>query len=248
MPRGDELWRRLESAHLPELHKLCEIVRVSDAEAKSKPVLVGELSKAIRAAAGHYVVNLFRQPHAFPYKQLLIDVADKMAPGWTFLSWTKYKLNDLHSAKEIEETAWRFFEMAMEKKLKNIPEKDKDELRKNVQQDLLKLGYSQALATHISAGLTGAGVGALVGPVLAYNIALNTASGLAWVQLYWVGKASLLATLGGVVSVSTLIYAPVFAWWLGSPSYRKTVPATLHLIQIRKLREIEDALTKSRGS
>jgi hypothetical protein len=29
---------------------------------------------------------------------------------------------------------------------------------------------------------------------------------------------------------------------LGSPAYRKTVPATLYLIQMRKVREIEAAL------
>jgi hypothetical protein len=34
---------------------------------------------------------------------MLIDVADKMAPGWTFRSWTGYKLNDEHSEIEIEE-------------------------------------------------------------------------------------------------------------------------------------------------
>lgn len=51
-------------------------------------------SKKLRAAAGSSTGNMFRNDHGFPYKQILIDVADKLSPGHTVLSWTDYKLDD----------------------------------------------------------------------------------------------------------------------------------------------------------
>src|SRR5690348_16918730 len=110
MPRGDTLWKPLESARRKELEKLAEIVCLPDVEPKPEAVLIEGLSKEIRCAAGHFINNLFRGPHDFRYKQMLIDVADKLAPGWTFLSWTGYKLNDDHSELEVEETVWGYWE------------------------------------------------------------------------------------------------------------------------------------------
>jgi uncharacterized protein YaaW (UPF0174 family) len=81
-----------------------------------------------------------------------------------------------------------------------------------------------------------------VAPALAYSIALNTASGLAWLKVWWAGSASAAAVLGAGGGVFALLYAPALAWWLGSTAYRKTVPAALYLIQVRKLREIEAKL------
>jgi uncharacterized protein YaaW (UPF0174 family) len=98
------------------------------------------------------------------------------------------------------------------------------------------------LVSQIGAGLvatTGAGA---VAPALAYSIALHTASGLAWLQLWWAGQATTTAALGTGGGIFALLYAPVLAWWLGNTAYRKTIPAALYLIQIRKLREVEATL------
>jgi uncharacterized protein YaaW (UPF0174 family) len=245
MPRHDTLWKRLESARLPDLQKLGELFGVRDIRDKPQNVLVEELSQEIRTAAGHFLPNLFRGPHDFPYKQMLIDVADKMAPGWTFLSRTKYRLSDGHSEIEVEETIWQFFEKWLNEKTRKLRDDESDEkekLRRETEQDLRQLGYSEALVSQVGAALVGGTAATVVGPSLAYSVALNTASGLGWLKLWWVGKASLAATLGASASVFALIYAPVFAWWLGNTAYRKTVPAALHLIQIRKLHEVEDSL------
>ena len=58
--------------------------------------LVMLCSATLRSAAGSTTMNLTRLPHEFPYKQLLIDVADKLKRGTTPLSWTKYRLKDRH--------------------------------------------------------------------------------------------------------------------------------------------------------
>ena len=65
--------------------------------------LVMLCSTELCSAAGSSTINLTRNSHAFPYKQLLIDVADKIAPGITPLSWTKYRLKDEHEEEEIEQ-------------------------------------------------------------------------------------------------------------------------------------------------
>ncbi len=241
MPRGDVLWKRLESAREQELRKLGEIVGIADCQVKAQAVLVEELSRDIRSAAGHSLLNPFRGPHDFPYKQMLIDVADKMAPGWTFLSWTEYHLNDRHSEIEVEETIWRFFEEKCGEELKNLSQEAREDLQRKTEKELREMGYSQALVTQIGGGLLGA-TSSLMGPALAYSIALHTASGLAWVKLWWVGHATAAASFGAGASLFAITYAPFLVWWLGNTAYRKTIPAALYLIQIRKLQEIEERL------
>jgi hypothetical protein len=244
MPRNDTLWKRLESARLPELRKLGEIMGLAELEAKVAPVLVEELSKEIRSAAGHSLRNVFRGHHEFPYKQLLIDVGDKMAPGWTFLSWTPYTLHDNNSEEEIEETIWRFFEKTISSKINSLSQANKEQLRRDTERELRSFGYSEALVTQVGAGLVGAIGATFMAPSLAYYLAMTTSSGFAALHLWWVGKASMAAVLGVGSGIFTLLYAPVIAWWLGNTAYRKTIPAALYLIQIRKLREIEGDLDR----
>ncbi len=242
MPRGDKLWQRLESATGPELLKLGEIFGLADAAAKRRDVLIEELSAELRCAAGHAILNVFRGPHEFPYKQILIDVADKMAPGWTFLSWTGYHLDDRHTEEEIEERIWGYFEKQVEKKIQQLSEKAREELKVQTAAELRQMGYSEALVSQVGAGIIGGAAGTLIGPALAYQVALNTTSGLAWLKLWWVGQATTAATLGAGAAVFTVFYAPFFLWWLGNTAYRKTIPATLELIKIRKLRDLEQTL------
>jgi uncharacterized protein YaaW (UPF0174 family) len=80
---------------------------------KDKLVLL--CSKELRAAAGSTTKNRFRGDHDLPYKQILIDVADKLSLGHTPLSWTDYKLSDGHNESDIEDAiASRFEDLAKE--------------------------------------------------------------------------------------------------------------------------------------
>lgn len=242
MLRNDSLWQRLESARPSELNKLGEVLRLLDVKEKKRDVLIEEISRELRAAAGHSLRNLFRRPHEFPYKQMLIDVADKLAPGWTFLSWTSYKLNDRHSELEIEETIWRFYEDRVRAATAHFSPEDKEKLRRQTEEELRQMGWSEAMIAGVGGGLLGGAAATLIGPALAYSIALNTSAGLAWLKLMWVGKASVVLVSGTGSAVFAFLYAPALAWWLGNTAYRKTIPATLNLILIRKLRELEATL------
>jgi uncharacterized protein YaaW (UPF0174 family) len=243
MPRGDVLWQRLQSARTAELRKLGDIFGLRDLDHKRDAVLVEELSKEIRSAAGHSVLNWFRGPHDFRYKQMLIDVADKMAPGWLpYFHWTHYTLRDSHHETEIEDAIARYSSAILEEQLRDLSDAAKQDLRREIEEDLRTLGYSQTVVSAVGAGLVGATAAQLAGPAVAYRIALRLSSGLAWARLWWAGKASARAVLGAKAGVFTLAAVPVIAWWVGSTAYRKTVPAALHLIQIRKLREVEATL------
>ena len=91
---------------------------------KDKQALIHLCSKELRSAAGSSTTNVFREDHEFPYKQILIDVADKLSPGHTILSWTDYKLGDAHTEAEIENTISNLFEERTKKWWKSLsPEK-----------------------------------------------------------------------------------------------------------------------------
>jgi hypothetical protein len=240
--RGDKLWQRLEVATELELRRLADIVGLADASAKRRDVLVEQLSSGLRAAAGHSIRNLFRGPHDFPYKQMLIDVADKLAPGWTFLSWTSYRLNDTHSEEEIEEAIWGFYEAGINLEIASLPLEKRKELAEKTKAELQRFGYSDAVIAQVT-GVIGGATASLAGPALAYQIALSTASGVAWLKLWWFGYASAAAAWGASGVLFGLLYLPVLGWWLGNTAYRKTIPATLKLIEIRKLRALEETLS-----
>ena len=95
--------------------------------AVDKSALVQLCSKELRGAAGSSTANVFRGDHDFPYKQILIDVADKLSPGHTVLSWTPYRLEDAHTEDEIENTIATLFEERAKKWWNGLSPKKKNE-------------------------------------------------------------------------------------------------------------------------
>lgn len=93
----------------------------------NKDQLVILCSKELRSAAGSTTINVFRSTHTFPYKKMLIDVADKLTEGSTFLSWTPYKLNDQHTEEEIEAVIVELFEEKARRWWFKLSDKKKEE-------------------------------------------------------------------------------------------------------------------------
>lgn len=123
----DELFlrlRRLKKEDLMEILVGGLKVPAESVITKDKQALIHLCSKELRGAAGSSTTNVFREDHEFPYKQILIDVADKLSPGHTILSWTDYKLEDAHTEAEIENTISNLFEERTKKWWKSLsPEK-----------------------------------------------------------------------------------------------------------------------------
>jgi hypothetical protein len=252
MPKHDILWQRLESARPLELQKLGEYLALSDLANKLSDQQIDILSREIRSAAGHTAANWFRGPHDFLYSTMLVDVADKLAPGWTLLSWPSWKINlkEPGIENQLEEMIWGFWKDKFEERINKIPQAEREELRKNVSAELERLGYSQALISQIGAGLLGGVGGSLIGPALAYQIVLSSLSGFALLKFNVLTMLGFTATvavptalsLGLTLAVSSILFLPIFGIWLGNTAYRKTIPVTLYLIQIKKLREAEAQL------
>ncbi len=114
----DALMRRLRGLKMNDLKTIVTGgLRVDEeiAGKLKKRDLILLCSKELRAAAGSTLKSQFRGPHDLPYKQILIDVADKLSPGHMPWDWTDYKLGDDHEISEIEDyIAGRFEELAKE--------------------------------------------------------------------------------------------------------------------------------------
>ncbi len=176
--------------------------------------LVTLCSVELRAAAGSSTVNLTRDSHAFPYKQLLIDVADKLARGSTPLSWTKYRLKDEHTEEEIEQVVLDLFEEQARKWWQNLSEKKQEKFVDGINSVLLanldiesttssvkpgaapflrQQALEQLIQTGLIAGLARASAGGLLGVVGVSVIG----------QLGW---AILVQTLGWMTGLKIAIF------------------------------------------
>jgi hypothetical protein len=105
MPLDDRLFHLLESLPDDELQRLwTDGLRCKPEQDKyigrTRPERIAAISKAWRSEHGNALRNVVRGPHDLHWKQILIDAADKLHPD---LKWTPYRLDDLHSATEIEQ-------------------------------------------------------------------------------------------------------------------------------------------------
>ncbi len=246
MPKGDLIFQRLVAATPDELQEICKALSLDfpkqyiDSEEiplQVKIPLIDEISAEYRAVAGHTFLNIFRSRHEFPYKQILIDVADKLNPD----SWTDYSLHDKHSEEEIEDFIEKIIFAKINEEWDKLSDEEKQQKEKELKEQLEKAGYPPDVSTGIISLLVSGGLGAGVGAAVASPVT---------VSLFYSGFfASISASIFGVSSsllllsatgVGLLVAVPVMVGALfGGTSYKKTIPATLQLIGIRRRLEAE---------
>ena len=218
------------------------------------------ISMEWRAIHGHTLRNRFRAAHALPWKRILIDVADKLRPGW---GWTSYRMEDAHTEEAIEADIRRMFDERIQGMWAKMSPTAKEKLALTLDGEFnaaastltrtgkiagLRSITVSSLGSGISSGLlTGAGayalaqgttsllVGGLLGGAL-YQLGL-------WlvVRLFGVWSGVQLVASGGVAAVGgALLSAPaaviILANAVMSTSYRKTIPATMALLVAHELR------------
>ena len=83
MPAGDKLFQRLRACTDVELDALAKILDVGRTPDREFDVM--GLSKSLRGAAGDSFANIFRGDHGFEYREMLVDVAGKLA---STLDWS----------------------------------------------------------------------------------------------------------------------------------------------------------------
>ena len=105
MPYNDRLFkllRRMSERELDDVwtQALKNEPAKNDFKNRDKISKVELISKDLRSVAGHSLANVFRGDHELPWKQIVIDVADKLHPG---LGWTSFELNDGYPETVIED-------------------------------------------------------------------------------------------------------------------------------------------------
>lgn len=269
----DLLLKRLRSLKENDiLLLLTEGLRVNSKELSG---LTGEdlilrCSKDLRAAAGSSTKNKFRGDHEFPYKQILIDVADKIAEGYTFLSWTKYSLKDSHSEQEIEEALIRIFEERARKWWNKLSDEEKSKfvdglnsvlsgdegIPADVKAEIMTFLTQQAIENVIQYGIM-SGITKVAAPSLlgafgvtvvghvGWMILLQTVGLMGGLKIFVFGIGGAGAWGGAIgtlggVAIGGALSIPTLAVMLDGPAYRKTVPTVIMLLAKGRMNSLID--------
>lgn len=265
MPYNDRLFQLLSALDTNELSAIWKTALQRSGEdeefdAVPHDLQVSLISAEWRAVHGHTLLNLFRDSHELPWKRVLIDVADKLKPGF---GWTAYDMDDPISEEELEQMILRFFDERVRDAWAAMSDEEKEKMASALdaeaaaaagmtRQQATKAGMGHITTTSLGAGigaglLSGAGalglasgatslaVGSVLGGTL-YQLGL-------WVvvRLFgWLSGAQLVASGGAAAVGGALVSAPatvvIILNAVMATSYRKTIPATLILLTAHELR------------
>lgn len=221
MEREDTILSRLGQATENEKNEICKALRILETND------IYTISREYRSAAGNSFTNIFRGDHELPYKKILIDVADKLKPGF----WgTHYKIDDSVREEVIEEEILWYMIARYKKEWNTLSPSDKkrkeDELKKEFEKD----GYSQLAIGSIMSALVSGTAGAVIGPRVALHLSAS---------VFGASSSSILLSSTGI---GLLISIPLLIGVLGGPAYRKTILATIYMIRIGRRLEAEALL------
>ena len=210
------------------------------------------VSLEIRKAAGHDFANFFRLQYEFPYKQILIDVANRLSDGHKSVL---YKLNDDHTEEEIEKEILSLFERRTKQwwdRLKDSEKKDigeqnaqrinarlvnrinrwdyiKHRIKKEVKDSVISKGIVAGMLAISSAGVLGGSLLTSVG----WRVIVNTAGPKAGLSILGgiAGMSGISAvTLIGAATVGLGVFVPSTIYFYADTNYKKTIPAIIMLL------------------
>lgn len=266
MPGNDRMFQllsELDDAELRNIWTTCLGKTPEDEyfEPGSKDHKVIVISKEWRAVHGHTLLNRFRNDHDLLWKRILIDVADKMKPGFR---WTEFKLDDDHTEEDVETAILGYFDELVKLQWEKLSEEDRQKMVNNINDSLdqtaevirakgNRAGFAPVTVSSLSTGIgTGllAGGGALL---VAQTTAAGVVGGLLGGVLYQIGLwmvvsifgswsgAQLIFSGGAVFIGGMVVSAPALIAFIAnalmSTSYRKTIPATLALLCSHEMRK-----------
>lgn len=226
---------------------------------KNKEDLIHIFSKELRSAGSSTTVGLLRYEHEFPYKQILIDVVDKLTPGNTPLSWTKYKLEDSHTEEEIEEDIANLFEDKARRWWASLKDEQKSQFANDIQGTLKQQNIAavtnggvksflaqQAIENVIQAGVM-KGIGSIAASGIMGGVGISIVGQIGWIILLqtvgWMGglKIAMFGIAGygaaggavtavGSAAIGAALSVPTLFALVDGAAYRKTVPTVIMLI------------------
>jgi uncharacterized protein YaaW (UPF0174 family) len=231
LPPKDSLPGRLRLATRADLDQLCRALKLDPtkySDADHSDADVRELvEKEFRSAAGHTLMNLLRRRRrtSLGYKEILVDVADKLTPGFTKRSG--FTTSGDEDEAMIEDYIFTNLISRIDERLKAMSDVEKKKLQEEVEKELQQEGTRASIILSTVGGVaTGSVAAALAGPVVAALVFTGlraTLLGVAGMEIVVGGFA-----LGGPIGI--LAGLLMFLW---SPGYSKTIPAVCRLISIR---------------
>ena len=225
MGKEDTIISRLKQSLISERYEICKALQI--------PVTsdIYTISKEYRSAAGHSLINIIREDHELPYKLILIDVADKLYPGFF---WTDYSFDDDSTEEEIEEEIEKYLSERAQKEWDKLSPLEKKRREEQLKQELVTAGYAQANINSIMTMLASGSIGNILATRAASYLASSASPSLLGVS----SSSFLLSSTG----IGLLISIPLLIGTLGGPAYRKTILATIQMIRIRRRVEAEALL------
>ena len=236
MPINDVLFQRLRIAQRPDLLLLLGDLKLNRERFNAKPndEIIETISATLRSVGGHSLVNPIRERHELSYKQILVDVADKLAPGR--MNWSQFRVSGSESEVEIEDYIAHCLESRTKDLLASMSHGNKQELQARLEADMRSKGVPESV---VQATITGVSTGAFAGVAIGPLIASLLFSGL-WTSIFGLTAAQMLVggvAVGGPVGIGLAGIAVVCG-----PSYGKTIPAVYRLILVRKSAEARGAV------
>jgi hypothetical protein len=270
MPQHDRLFQLLSQMETLELEQSWSSLKKggdSSFSNFSRQEKINLISKELRSVSGHSLVNVFRDEHAMPWKQILIDTADKLKPG---LGWTYHTLNDKSTEEEIEKKILIYLDDMIKSSWEKSSQADKDTLsnslttvlqqaaeqeaiqKQKIGQVAIQTVTAQTLGNAISNGLfIGGGMRMLIAKtsigVVGSAFGANFLSQLGiWfvVQFFgwWAGLKLIIgggAAKLGVAIIGTPLIVIGLANTAMSPSYTKSIPTVISILVSHQFREVK---------
>ena len=218
---------RIARATQEEKTELCEALGLNIQKIKNNEEIVKEYA----SAGGHSIMNVIRffTNDEIPYKEILVDVVDKLEPNDK-----SDNMNDKNIEKEIP---IKVLKKKMNEKWESLSEKERYELTKKMEEKMKQKGIDQSTIDSIMKGIAGGGLAYMTATPLAMSIFYSSFFSSIWATIFGVSTFALATS-------ALLITGPLAVLIVGTPAYRKTIPATITLIRIRKRIEAEEALKK----
>jgi uncharacterized protein YaaW (UPF0174 family) len=258
MPKNDRLYFLMDQLDEGELLFLLQNGLEKKAEpykSYSKKQLMDAVSLELREAASHSFANAFRPDHDLPYKQILIDVANKLSRYHV----TKYKLDDDRSEEEIEKEILRLFDLEAKKWWSRLSDEEKnriaDEMSRminaklvssvnrrmfikyRIKKELTDSVITKGIVFTLLAISGGGALGVLGGSLLTkvgWVIASRTAGLLYPLKFMNASIGSLngkaILDLIGGFAVALSVFVPSTLYFHADTNYKKTIPTVIMLL------------------
>lgn len=242
MPMGnDVLIERLRLASASDLSEIAEHLRIALPKGGDPPSEqdLHAVASELRSAAGHTVMNMARRARKtqLAYRDILIDVADKLTPG--LVASSGFKTQPWAREGEIENYISQRLQEITITKIEAMSEDDRRTLQQSVEQELRQKGIPEA---------TIHAVGISIGSGLVSGLVLGSAASAALTASLWsilVGATLRQALIGSLAVGGPIGIVVGVGMLLTSPSYRKIIPAVVRLVLVRMNHEQRQELQRS---